>query len=198
MQGMWVQSLVLELRSHMPCGTAKKKKINEGLDRLKLCKTAMVLLCFLGDRSKAGHAVEKRSGWMGAGLHLVKPSCNKKGAWQPTGKAGVGTLQGSFAVWYIEGEGLTWDGRCGGGDGNLGLHDPSPEGKGWTRLAWLWDFEHLSFGRVGSFVLWQGLAPSNWDLGRTHQPTVLSGCCLNPEFYKQPLKKIWKQQGPAA
>jgi len=47
----------------------------------------MVLLCFLGDRSKAGHAVEKRSGRMGAGLHLVKPSCNKKGAWQPTGKA---------------------------------------------------------------------------------------------------------------
>ena len=72
----------------------KEKKINEGLDRLKLWKTAMVLLCFLGDRSKAGHAVEKRSGRMGAGLHLVKPRCNKKGAWQPTGKAGAGTLQG--------------------------------------------------------------------------------------------------------
>ena len=24
--GTWVQSLVRELRSHMPCGTAKKKK----------------------------------------------------------------------------------------------------------------------------------------------------------------------------
>lgn len=41
-----------------------------------------------------------------------------------------------YSVIY-SGEGLTWDGRCGGGHGNLGLHDPSPEGKGWTRLAWL-------------------------------------------------------------
>ena len=80
--------------------------------------------------------MEKGSGRMGAGLYLVKPSCNKKGAWQPTGKAGAGTLQGSFAVWYVEAGGLTQDGRCGGGDGNWDSMTHS-EGKGCTRLAWL-------------------------------------------------------------
>ena len=38
MQGMWVQSLVGELRSHMPQGMVEKKKKNEMLNLIDFWK----------------------------------------------------------------------------------------------------------------------------------------------------------------
>lgn len=52
----------------------------------------------LGDEEQGRAFCGKRVDGWAQGYTWLNPVATKKGAWQPTGKAGVGTLQGSFTV----------------------------------------------------------------------------------------------------